>query len=153
MILISACLCGINCKYNGLNNLHPILLKLLGTNKILPVCPEQLGGLSTPRHPCEIYKGNGLDVLEGRSRVFTNTGQDVTEQYIKGAKETLNIVYLAQIKLAVLKSRSPSCGIGQIYDGSFSSTLVPGDGITAALLKRNDVRVVSDSDFIRREKS
>ena len=150
MILASACLCGINCKYNGSNNLHPRFLQLLEQNQLLPVCPEQLGGLCTPRKPSEIFQGSGIDVLEGRCPVITRTGQDVTEQFIRGAKETLNIARLAKVKLAVLKSNSPSCGVGQIYDGTFSSRLTPGDGVTAALLKKHDIQVISDLDFVRR---
>jgi uncharacterized protein YbbK (DUF523 family) len=150
LILTSACLCGVNCKYNGLNNLHPRFLELLEQNQVLPVCPEQLGGLCTPRYPSEILKGSGIDVLEGRSPVITSTGRDVTEQFIRGAKETLNIARLAKIKLAVLKSHSPSCGVGQIYDGTFTSSLTSGDGVTAALLKKHNIRVISDLDFVRR---
>lgn len=147
--LISACLTGVNCKYNGGNNLHHILASLLKTGEVIPVCPEQLGGLPTPRISCEIVGGTGWDVLEGRARVINRDNQDVTESYIKGAYETLNIAKKCGVDLAILKELSPSCGMGQIYDGTFCRNCIAGDGVTAALLKENGIKVVSDQDFLK----
>lgn len=146
--IISACLCGINCKYNGGNNLHPCFEELLRTGEVFPVCPEQLGGLSTPREACEIMAGSGLEVLKGEGRVINQDNQDMTTHFLKGAYETLNITRKIGANYALLKSFSPSCGVGQVYDGSFSSKIIAGDGVTAALLRKNGITVVSDRDFL-----
>jgi uncharacterized protein YbbK (DUF523 family) len=105
--------------------------------ELLPVCPEVLGGLSIPRVPCEIKDG----------RVYTRDGRDVTEEFYLGAKKTLEIARAAGAKRAFLKQRSPSCGCGKVYDGSFSGKIVPGDGITAALLKQNGIEVITEEDL------
>jgi len=149
MKLISACLCGVNCKYNGKNNIHSIFSEMLCRNELLPVCPEQLGGMCTPRPACEIISGTGSNVLEGKARVIDENSKDVTSAFIKGAEETLKMAASAGIKEAIFQSRSPSCGCGQIYDGSFASHLIPGDGVTAALLIKNGINVVNDADFLR----
>jgi len=146
--LISACLCGINCKYDGGNNLHPYFREMLQRKEVIPVCPEQMGGLSTPRSPSEIYDGTGEDVLKGCRRVINREGLDVTECFLRGAYKTLDIARRAGAECAILKSRSPSCGVGQIYDGSFRSRLKSGDGVTAALLKNNGIKVISDEKFL-----
>jgi len=145
MILVSACLLGINCKYNGENNLNENILNL--GNQIVPVCPEQLGGLSTPRCPCEIVGGDGHDVLCGKARVLTDKGVDVTEAFISGAKMTQQIAEITKSKTAVLKANSPSCGSNSIYDGTFSHKKCPGDGVTAALLKQNGIKVITEEAF------
>lgn len=149
-VLVSACLLGVNCRHDGENNFCESLIKKLvaaGTF-LIPVCPEQLGGLSTPRTSFEITGGDGFDVLEGRAQVTTKTGEDFTKEFIKGARETLEIVKRTGAKRAVLKSRSPSCGAGKIYDGSFSGRTNPGFGVAAALLKKNGMLVVTDEEFI-----
>lgn len=150
MKLVSACLCGVNCKYNGKNNLNLYFMELLQEGQVIPVCPEQLGGLPTPRTPAEISGGSGQDVLAGKSRVITRDGLDVTENYIKGANETLKIAQLAGADMVILKSRSPSCGSGCIYDGSFSYKTRNADGVTAALLKENGIRVIDEDDYIEK---
>lgn len=137
MDIVSACLCGINCKYDGKNNLNEELKERVMQGELLPVCPEVLGGLPIPRVPCEIRDG----------RVFTKNGRDVTEKFYLGAKKTLEIAKAAGAKKAFLKQRSPSCGCGKIYDGSFSGTIIPGDGITAALLKQNGIEVLTEEDL------
>lgn len=133
--LVSACLLGINCKYNGKNNLSAKVLKLKENGEILiPVCPEQLGGLETPRSRVELL-GN-----EARVKVNEQHGvRVVTSSLNKGAREVLKIAELYGIKEAILKQRSPSCGSGKIYDGNFSGTVIKGDGITTALLKQNGI--------------
>nr|WP_314128406.1 DUF523 domain-containing protein [uncultured Campylobacter sp.] len=140
-ILISACLLGENCKYNGGNNADAIsvgeLAKLGQIYELIAVCPESMGGLTTPREPAEIY-ANG--------RVITKfSGRDVTAEFILGAQICADIARENDCKIAVLKERSPSCGSGWIYDGSFTARIVSGDGITAAALKKLGVRVVGES--------
>jgi uncharacterized protein YbbK (DUF523 family) len=147
MIIVSACLLGINCKYNGDNNFNQAVEKFLTGKQYCPVCPEQSGGLSTPRFPCEISGGNGDDVLDGKARVFNSENQDLTEYFLEGAHSVLRQAQENNASLAILKARSPSCGSGRIYDGAFSGRQVPGDGVTAALLKRHGVKVISELDL------
>ena len=137
MRLCSACLLGICCRYDGKSNLHPKIKELASTEILIPVCPEQLGGLSTPRPPCEI-KGQKVIIKDGKS---------VTDEFKKGAREVLRIAKLLNIKKAILKQRSPSCGCGQIYDGTFTNTIIEGFGITAKLLKNNGIKVQTEEDF------
>ena len=134
--MISACLLGACCRYDGASKAHPLAEALAQRHTLIPVCPEQLGGLSTPRPPAE-RRGD---------RVVTRTG-DVTEQYRRGAEETLKLYRLLGCEAAVLKERSPSCGYGQIYDGTFSGALTAGDGVTAALLAAHGVAVYGESQI------
>lgn len=144
MILISACLAGINCKYSVGNNLNPELRDLVNSGKAVPVCPEQLGGLITPRTPAEIIKDS-----EENIKVITKTGTDVTKEYILGAERALAIAKALNIKTAVLQSRSPSCGCGYIYDGTFTKHLIVGNGITAELFIKNGIKVFSDETYLK----
>lgn len=145
MIVVSACLAGVNCKYNGGNSCNLSVKELVSSGKAIPVCPEQLGGSPTPRIAAEIRGGTGADVLDGKCKVFRKDGKDVTGEFIKGAYEVLTIVKLVGAKKAVLKSKSPSCGYGKIYDGSFKGQLIGGNGVTAELLLRNGI-VILDED-------
>lgn len=138
-ILVSACLLGINCKYNGKNNYHQELLDYLKDKSVIPICPEIYGGLKTPRDPSEI-KGD---------KVITKEGQDVTENFQRGAEETLKLAKEFNVKKAILKSKSPSCGYGEIYDGTFSDQLIKGNGITAELLKQNGIEILTENNFIK----
>lgn len=147
MILVSACLCGVNCNYSGGNNLNTRVLKLLQQGRAIPVCPEQLGGLSTPRVPMEIYKSNGAGVLDGKSRVVSSEGDDATDEFLKGAYETLKIAKECGVKVAILKANSPSCGYGKIYDGTFSGSKIEGSGIAAELLKRNGIKIYTEENI------
>ena len=113
----------------------------------MPVCPEQDGGLATPRPPAEIVGGAGADVLAGRARVVTADGGDVTEEYVNGAHAALEKAQAAGAVTAVLKSRSPSCGKGCVYDGTFSGVTTTGDGVTTALLEAHGINVVSEDDL------
>ena len=140
MIIVSACLCGINCKYDGGNNLDVRVLKLLKEGKAIPVCPEQLGGQETPRAPHEIVNGSGSDVLAGKARILGPDDDNVTSKFLKGAYETLRIAEAVSAKVAVLKARSPSCGVSEIYDGTFSGTKRKGNGVTAELLSLNNIK-------------
>jgi uncharacterized protein YbbK (DUF523 family) len=146
-VLISACLLGVDCKYNGGNNQTKLCFEELKDVTFIPVCPEQLGGLSTPRLPSEIIDGDGNDVLDGKARVLNNKGEDVTRHFSKGAEETLRLAKLYNCEAAVLKQRSPSCGSSLIYDGSFKGKIKDGDGVTAALLKRNGIKVYSEENL------
>ncbi|CCJ34476.1 DUF523 domain-containing protein [Caloramator australicus] len=151
MILVSACLCGVNCKYDGGNNFNEFLYRKLKEGKLIPICPEQLGGMTTPRLPSEII-GSAKDVLEGKGQVVNIKGEDVTKFFIKGAYETLNIAKAFNCKAAILKSKSPSCGKGYVYDGTFSNKLKEGNGITVELLLKNGVEVVDEKDVAAIEK-
>ena len=137
-ILISACLIGLNCKYDGGNNENSKLVELMKEKDLVPICPEQLGGLKTPRASAE----------RKQEKVITKEGVDVTKEYQKGAEEVLKLAKKLNIKKAILKSRSPSWGIDEIYDGTFSHNLVKGDGVTAELLKKNGIEVISSDKYI-----
>lgn len=134
-ILVSACLLGCPCRYDGAAKADPRVLALMERHTLIPVCPEQLGGLPTPRLPSERRDGG----------VFDRGGKDVTVQYRQGAEEVLRLARLYGCTHAVLKERSPSCGSGQIYDGSFSHVLVPGSGVAAELLAQNGITVLGES--------
>ncbi|ABS33042.1 DUF523 domain-containing protein [Clostridium botulinum] len=147
MILISACLCGVNCKYNGGNNLNEKALKLFREGKAVLVCPEQLGGQQTPRAPHEINNATGAEVLDEKANIIGPEGDDVTREFLKGAYETLKIAKECDAKVAILKARSPSCGFGKIYDGTFSGNKKDGNGVTAELLTRNGIKVYTEENI------
>ena len=136
-LLVSACLLGVGCRYDGGHNQLPQLKELLKTHTCIPICPEQLGGLPTPREPSE----------RRADAVVTKSGADVTAQFRRGAEQALHLARLYGCKAAVLKERSPSCGSGEVYDGTFSGRLTSGDGVTAALLKANGIAVYGESDL------
>ena len=148
MILISACLLGVNCKYNGKNNFKSEIIEYFKNKNVIPICPEQLGGFSTPRFVAEIKDGDGSDVLEGTAKVINSDGADVTKEFIKGAYETLKLAEALGAKKAILKSRSPSCGVGKIYNGDFNGTLIEGNGVTVALLKSKGIEIYNNEDFL-----
>lgn len=136
-ILVSACLLGMACRYDGTEKIQKTIAELAREHQLIPICPELYGGLPTPRPPAE---RQGM-------RVVTQTGGDVTAQYRRGAKETLKLAQLLDCRCAVLKERSPSCGRGQIYDGTFTGTLTAGDGVAAALLVKHGVAVFGESQL------
>ena len=136
-ILISACLLGLPCRYDGAAKAQPWAARLVERHTLVPVCPEQLGGLPTPRNPSE-RQGD---------RVVMNTGVDVTEQYCRGARCALELCRMLGCEAAVLKERSPSCGSGEIYDGTFSGTRIPGDGVAATLFRANGIEVYGESQL------
>ena len=150
MIIVSACLLGENCKYSGGNNKSENVIKYLEDKEYILVCPEQLGGLSTPRNPSEIITyGNkdGNDVLSGCTKVLSNKGIDVTKNFIQGAEETLKIAKEHNAKTAILKAGSPSCGYKKIYDGTFLGNKIQGIGVTAAILNKENIAVVDEDDI------
>ena len=149
--LISACLLGIKCTWDAANKYRDErAVQLLENDILIPVCPEQIGGLKTPRPPQEIQGGSGEDVLDGRRRVKNINGEDVTLEFVRGAEETLRMAKLLKVRQFIGKSRSPSCGCRQIYDGTFSGKPVDGDGVTTALLKRNGIKVITEKDLRQR---
>ncbi|MGN0145037.1 MAG: DUF523 domain-containing protein [Clostridium sp.] len=146
MYIISACLCGVNCKYSGKNNLNEKCMNLFQEGKAILVCPEQLGGLSTPRNPVEL-DSCVKEVVEGNGKAIDNSGNDVTKQFLDGAYETLRIAEAAGIKKAILKEGSPSCGCNFVYDGTFSGNKIKGKGVTAYILEQEGISVISDEDL------
>jgi uncharacterized protein YbbK (DUF523 family) len=146
-VLVSACLAGRACAYDGSARSRECVLELVRAGRAVLVCPEDEGGLGTPRPPAEIVGGTGEDVLDGRARVRTHDGADVTDAYIEGARIAVERAMTRGCTTAILKTRSPSCGCGRIYDGTFSRRLAAGDGVTAAALKRAGVRVVTDEEL------
>ena len=148
MKLISACLLGIRCAWSGDDKYrNERAIELSKVETLIPVCPEQLGGLSTPRAPQEIQGGVGDDVLNGKCKVMNKDGKDVTREFVRGAEETLEIAKQLKVKEFIAKSESPSCGCGQIYDGTFSGRLIDGDGVTTALLISNRIRITPEEDL------
>ena len=138
-ILVSACLLGTPCRYDGTGKLEPALERLRAQGyTLIPICPEVLGGLPTPRPPAE---------RQPDGRVVTREGVDVTAEYRAGAERVLELARAHGCTLAVLKERSPSCGRGQIYDGTFSRTLIPGSGVTAQLLEEHGISVYGESQL------
>jgi uncharacterized protein YbbK (DUF523 family) len=135
--IVSACLCGINCRYDGKSSLNEKIKKLVDEGKALPICPETEGGMQVPRHPCEIRN----------KKVINTQGENKTENFIVGAEKILALAKKHNIKKAILKEKSPSCGSSFIYDGTFSKNLISGSGITTSLLRKNGIEVISDKDF------
>jgi len=151
-LLASACLLGLCTRYDGGANPHPVIQALAAQGCVVPICPEVAGGLPVPRSSAEIQGGCGDDVLDDRAHVVTADGQNVTGQYLAGARVALEAARRFGIRQAVLKAGSPSCGVGRIYDGTFSGCLRSGDGVTAALLKRDGMVVYSEKQ-VRRDSS
>lgn len=147
MILVSACLIGINCKYNGYNNKNEKVIHYLKDKQFIIACPEQLGGMSTPRDPSEIIELDTDDIIKGQTSVISNKSLDVTNKFKQGAKETLKIANIYNCKEAILKDGSPSCGSSYIYDGTFSSKKIDGVGVTTALLINNGIKVISEKEL------
>ena len=136
MKIVSACLLGVNCRYDGENSYNKKIVQLINKEVIIPVCPEQLGGLTTPREAARIINGGGSEVLDGKAKVVTESGENVTENLVRGAEEVLKIALLFGVKEVIMKSGSPSCGCGE-----------PEDGITTAILKRNGIQVKTEKEY------
>lgn len=135
-VCVSACLLGCNCKYNGGNNLNDKVVRFVKDKDVVPVCPEQLGGLPTPRTPSEIVNG----------RVTTKDGKEVDAAFRRGALLAAQEAVSAGVELAILKSRSPSCGAKQIYDGTFTGTLIDGKGVFAQALAERGIPIIDEAD-------
>lgn len=139
VIIVSECLLGCRCRYDGKDCRSEAVLALAGDNVLVGVCPEQMGGLCTPRRPAEIQDG----------RVISKTGKDVTAKYNKGAQAALQLAQINNAKYAVLKAKSPSCGKGVIYDGTFSGGKTAGNGVTAELFMHNGIEVFTEDELDR----
>lgn len=149
MILVSACLLGQKVRYDGSDKDQndALLHELIAQNRVVAICPEVVGGLGVPRLPAEIQNGIGNDVLNEQARVFDSSGQDVTAEFVIGAQQALALAQRHNVHVAILKARSPSCGDGQIYDGTFSKRLIDGSGVTAALLERHGIKVFNEEEI------
>ena len=134
------------CRYDAASKPDEKVLELLKKEVLIPVCPEILGGLPTPREAAEAT-GKGNLVLDRKAKVITESGRDVTDNFIRGAEEVLRLARVFGIKEVVFKQRSPSCGCGSIYDGTFTGRVIEGDGVVTALLKRNSIKVISEEDL------
>ncbi|MFF4607835.1 DUF523 domain-containing protein [Streptomyces sp. NPDC001339] len=140
-ILVSACLRGVPCRFDGRHKASSEIAEAVAGREVVSFCPEVAGGLATPRRPAELVGGDGHDVLDGTARVVEDTGRDVTAEFVDGARRALAAARHGGCTEALLMPRSPSCGRGVVYDGSFAGELVSGDGVTAALLERNGIAV------------
>jgi uncharacterized protein YbbK (DUF523 family) len=147
VILVSACLLGTCCNHEGRASSRPKVQRLAETARLVPICPEVVGGLTTPRPAAELHGGDGADVLAGTARVGTAAGDDVTAAYLRGAAAAVELARATGATRAVLKARSPSCGAADVYDGTFTRTLRSGSGVTAAALRAAGIDVVSDEAF------
>lgn len=136
-ILVSACLLGVNCRYSGTGASHEEIIALKHKHNLIPICPEQLGGLPTPRNPVEIINGKAKD----------KQGKDFTKEFTGGAMETLQLAKTLDCKLAILKSNSPSCGNKNVYDGTFEGKLIDGQGFTAKILMDQGIEVISEKEL------
>ena len=143
-VLISACLLGKNCRFNGGHSYIPELEDM--DVEWIPICPEEAGNLGTPRPAAEM-QGSAESILKGDGSVVDNNGMDVTEKFIQGAEESLKTGINSGAEFAILKSRSPSCGVGKIYDGSFTNSIIDGDGIFAHLCRKSGINCISSDDF------
>ena len=146
-VVVSACLAGVACTYAAEAKTRRWAVDLVASGRAVLVCPEVAGGLPIPRPEAEIHGGEGADVIEGRARVVSVDGEDVTENYLRGAQIAVDAARRSGATTAILKARSPSCGCGRIYDGSFGGTLRDGDGVAAAALKREGLDVLTDEDI------
>ncbi|WP_336784325.1 DUF523 domain-containing protein [Paenibacillus illinoisensis] len=146
--LVSSCLAGVACRYNGTASLDEKIQELVAQEQAMMVCPELLGGFSTPREPAEIIGGTGKDVLADTAQVIERGGRDVTDLYIKGAYQTLEWAKRLDVTCVVLKEFSPSCGTQAIYDGNFANHKVQGEGVTSALLRQEGYEVISEIEFM-----
>lgn len=141
MILVSSCLMGLACRYDGLSKVHESVRTFLQDKAYILVCPEQMGGLSTPRPPCEMISNDPIAIQ-------TASGDDCTEAFLKGVVEVEKILKLYPIEMAILKAKSPSCGSKQIYDGSFTRNLVQGQGVLARCLLEKGIKVINEDEIV-----
>ena len=143
MYLVSSCLAGVNCRYDGTNSLDENIFNLVKEGRAIALCPEMLGGLIIPREPCEI-----IQTVDKEEKVISKSGKDFTNFYLKGAIKTLKICKICRVEIAILKSRSPSCGYGMIYDGTFEGKFIEGNGLTSKMLSANGIRIFNEENWI-----
>lgn len=142
IVIASACLAGKKCRYDGSAKPDQAVIRAAEENRVLLACPEAMAGLKSPRPPAEIRGGDGLDVLEGRAEVYNKEGVCVTKEFVASAQKFFAFVQKNNAKEVWLKAKSPSCGVHEIYDGTFEGKLIPGCGVTCALLKKSGIKVV-----------
>lgn len=142
MYLVSACLAGVECRYDGKSNKNDKVVELINQGQAIPICPEQLGGLCTPRDACEIIRKCTFE-----KRVINNNGEDKTYEFELGMKRSMDIARILKIKKAILKSKSPSCGCGEIYDGTFTGKLIVGNGLLADALLKEGIQVITEKEL------
>lgn len=142
MIIVSSCLLGLKCRYDACSKEYSEVISYLKDKSYLPVCPEQMGGLSTPRQPAEIKSLSPL-------LIENDHGEDVTEAFQLGSDEVVKLIKLHDVELAILKSKSPSCGSNQIYDGSFTRTLVAGEGLLSKTLRNKGIKVINEEEILK----
>jgi len=147
MIVVSACIAGCNCRHDGELLLNEKILKLVGEKKAIPLCPEILGGFGVPREPMEIIGGEGEDVLEKKAVIRDRNGNDVTEKVLSGVKEVVLTIKRLNVKYVILKTKSPSCGYGEIFDGTFSGKLKKGNGVLTAALLKEGIKIYTEDNF------
>lgn len=142
MYLVSACLAGFECRYDGKSNTNEKVVELINKGQAIPICPEQLGGLTTPRVACEIIRDEN-----SRKRVINKYGEDKTKEFELGMKRSVAIARTLGVKNAILKAKSPSCGCGEIYDGTFTGKLIKGNGLLADALLKEGIQVITEKDL------
>ncbi len=141
ILLVSSCLAGVRCRYNNTDFKIKEIEELVLAGKAIPVCPELIGGLETPRPCCEII------ALNGKQSVVSDSGEDLTSFFEDGAAKTLEIARILKVDIVILKSNSPSCGYGKIYDGTFQGKLIEGNGVAAELLSKNHIKIYNENNF------
>lgn len=141
------CMCDVRCNYKGSKTTVEEVKEMVESGEAIPICPEQLGGLPTPRSGARILSGNGEDVLDGKTKVRTDDGQDVTEEYVKGAERALKMAEMVGADKAILKQSSPSCGNGRTQGGEEERKTTTGKGVTTALFERNGIEVLTNTDL------
>jgi uncharacterized protein YbbK (DUF523 family) len=146
MILVSACLAGARIRYDGTDRLDIRIRDLVSAKKAIPLCPELLGGRSVPRAAVEIKGGAGQQVMSGTAKVVDKNGNDHTQEILDGVKEFMKAVKNHNIEAVILKSKSPACGFGKIYDGTFTGKLIDGDGVLAAELERQGIKIYNENN-------
>lgn len=146
-IIVSGCLLGFECAFDGFSRKNKRVIEFCSDSVVIAVCPEISGGLSCPRERCEIAGGGGDEVLSGQARVLSLSGEDVTAAFIKGAQTVLNTAINHSCRLAILKDQSPSCASKSIHAGNFDNAVIPGRGVTSALLGTSGIKVISDIEI------
>lgn len=142
MIIVSACLAGKKCRYDGSAKPNEEIVRAAQQGRVTPACPEAMAGLKSPRPPAELRGGDGFAVLEGTAEVYNKEGLCLTQEFVKGAEQFLAFVRKKGVDEVWLKAKSPSCGVHKVYDGTFEGRLKEGCGVTCALLKKNGIKVV-----------
>lgn len=147
-VMVSACLLGINCRYDGHSKPVPNLTALLPDYEIIPFCPERLVNMAIPRPPAEICNGDGTGVWNGTAKVFNQNGLDLSREFRLGAQRALEMFLKERPELVIFKANSPSCGVNRIYDGNFSGTLREGDGVTVVLFRQAGANIMTETEFL-----